>query len=60
MKLSMQQTEPTHIATIGTLFFGLIGMQNISEISNIIFAIASTVSCGISIALGIKQLKRKK
>jgi hypothetical protein len=55
----MNQTEPTYIATIGTIFFGLIGVQDISEISNIIFIAASTISCGISIALGIKQLKKK-
>jgi hypothetical protein len=55
----MNQTEPTYIATIGTIFFGLIGIQDISEISNIIFIAASTISCGISIAVGIKQLKKK-
>lgn len=55
----MQQTEPTYIATIGTVFFGLIGIQDISEISNIIFITASTISCGISIAVGLKQLKKK-
>lgn len=60
MKALMNQTEPTYIATIGTVFFGLIGIQDISEISNIVFLTASTISCGISIALGIKNLKRKK
>jgi hypothetical protein len=59
MKTIMQQTEPTYIATIGTIFFGLIGVQDISEISNIIFITASTISCGISIAVGLKQLKKK-
>lgn len=60
MKALMNQTEPTHIATIGTIFFGLIGIQDISEISNVIFLTASTISCGISIAVGLKQLKKKK
>jgi hypothetical protein len=60
MKAIMNQTEPTYIATIGTIFFGLIGVQDISEISNIIFIAASTISCGISIAVGLKQLKSKK
>lgn len=56
----MQQTEPTYIATIGTIFFSLIGIQDISDAANIIFLTASSISCGISIALGIKQLKKKK
>jgi hypothetical protein len=59
MKALMNQTEPTYIATIGTIFFGLIGIQDISEISNVVFLAASTISCGISIAVGIKQLKKK-
>jgi len=56
----MQQTEPTYIATIGTIFFSLIGMQDISEAAQLVFVVASTVSCGISIAVGYKQLKKKK
>ena len=56
----MQQTEPTHIATIGTIFFSLIGMQDISEAAQLVFVVASTISCGISIVLGYKQLKKKK
>jgi hypothetical protein len=60
MKMQMAQTEPTYIATIGTIFFSLIGIQDISEISNVVFLMASTISCGISIAVGVKQLKKKK
>jgi len=60
MKLIMQQTEPTHIATISTIFFSLIGIQDISSYSNVIFLVASTISCTISILVGIKQLKNKK
>lgn len=60
MRALMQQTEPTYIATIGTIFFSLIGIQDISDAANIIFLTASSISCGISIALGIKQLKKKK
>jgi len=60
VKAIMTQTEPTHIATISTIFFSLIGVQDINQTANIIFLIASTISCGISIALGIKQLKKKK
>jgi hypothetical protein len=60
MKLTMQQTEPTHIATISTIFFSLIGIQDISSYSNVIFLVASTISCTISILVGIKQLKNKK
>jgi hypothetical protein len=60
MKLTMQQTEPTHIATISTIFFSLIGIQDISSYSNVVFLVASTISCTISILVGIKQLKNKK
>lgn len=60
MKAVMTQTEPTYIATIGTIFFSLIGIQDISEVSNIVFLLASSISCGISIAVGVKQLKKKK
>jgi hypothetical protein len=60
MKLTMQQTDPTHIATISTIFFSLIGIQDINNYSNVIFVIASTISCTISILVGIKQLKKKK
>lgn len=56
----MQQTEPTYIATIGTIFFSLIGMQDISDVAQLVFVTASTISCGISIAVGYKQLKKKK
>jgi hypothetical protein len=56
----MTQTEPTYIATISTVFFSLIGIQDINAFSNVIFLLASTISCGISIAVGIKQLKKKK
>lgn len=56
----MQQTEPTHIATISTIFFSLVGMQDISAAAQFIFVIASTISCGVSIAVGYKQLKNKK
>jgi hypothetical protein len=56
----MQQSEPTYLATFGTIFFSLIGIQDISTYSNVIFLVASTISCGISIAVGIKQLKKKK
>ena len=57
---TMPQTEPTHIATITTIFFSLIGMQDISEAAQLVFVIASTISCGVSIAVGYKQLKKKK
>lgn len=57
---TMVQTEPTHIATIGTIFFSLIGMQDISEAAQLVFVLASTISCGVSIAVGYKQLKKKK
>ena len=60
MKTIMQQSEPTYLATFGTIFFSLIGIQDISSYSNVIFLLASTISCGISIAVGIKQLKKKK
>jgi hypothetical protein len=60
MKAIMQQTEPTHIATISTIFFSLVGIQDISNYSNVVFVIASTISCTISILVGLKQLKKKK
>ena len=60
MKAIMQQTEPTHIATISTIFFSLVGIQDISNYSNVVFMIASTISCTISILVGLKQLKKKK
>lgn len=60
MKTIMTQTEPTYIATISTVFFSLIGIQDINAFSNVVFLLASTISCGISIAVGIKQLKKKK
>jgi hypothetical protein len=56
----MEQTDPTHIATISTIFFSLIGIQDINDYSNVIFVIASTISCTISILVGLKQLKKKK
>jgi hypothetical protein len=60
MKAIMGQTEPTHIATISTIFFSLVGIQDISNYSNVVFMIASTISCTISILVGLKQLKKKK
>lgn len=60
MKAVMSHSEPTYIATIGTIFFSLIGIQDINQVSNIVFLLASTISCGISIAVGLKQLKKKK
>jgi hypothetical protein len=60
MKAIMGQTEPTYIATISTIFFSLIGIQDINVVSNVVFLLASTISCGISIAVGLKQLKNKK
>jgi len=60
MEKLMPQTEPTYIATIGTIFFSLVGMQDISDAAQLVFVVASTISCGISIAVGYKQLKKKK
>ena len=60
MEKLMPQTEPTYIATIGTIFFSLVGMQDISDAAQLVFVLASTISCGISIAVGYKQLKKKK
>jgi hypothetical protein len=60
MEKLMPQTEPTYIATIGTIFFSLIGMQDISDAAQLVFVVASTISCGMSIAVGYKQLKKKK
>lgn len=60
MKAVMSHSEPTYIATFGTIFFSLIGIQDINQVSNIVFLLASTISCGISIAVGLKQLKKKK
>ena len=60
MEKLMPQTEPTYIATIGTIFFSLIGMQDISDAAQLVFVVASTISCGVSIAVGYKQLKKKK
>lgn len=60
MKAIMNYSEPTYIATFGTIFFSLIGIQDINQVSNIVFLLASTISCGISIAVGLKQLKKKK
>ena len=53
------QTDPTYIATFSTILFSLLGVQNISELANIVFLGASTISCAISILVGIKQLKKK-
>jgi len=53
------QTDPTHIATCSTILFSLLGIQNISELVNGIFLGASTISCTISILVGLKQLKKK-
>ena len=53
------QTDPTHIATFSTILFSLLGIQNLSEWANVIFLGASTISCGISILVGVKQLKKK-
>lgn len=60
MEKLMPQTEPTYIATIGTIFFSLVGMQDISDAAQLVFVVASTISCGVSIAVGYKQLKKKK
>ena len=60
MEKLMPQTEPTYIATIGTIFFSLVGMQDISDAAQLVFVLASTISCGVSIAVGYKQLKKKK
>jgi hypothetical protein len=59
MKATMQQID-TYIATMCTISFSIVGMQDISQVSNVIFLIASTISCGISILVGLKQLKKKK
>jgi hypothetical protein len=53
------QTDQTYIATFSTILFSLLGVQNISELANIVFLGASTISCAISILVGIKQLKKK-
>ena len=59
-RVKMQtQTDPTHIATFSTILFSLLGIQNLSEWANVIFLAASTISCGISILVGVKQLKKK-
>jgi len=52
-------TDPTHIATFSTILFSLLGIQNLSEWANVIFLAASTISCTISIFVGLKQLKKK-
>jgi hypothetical protein len=52
-------TDHTHIATFSTILFSLLGIQNISELANVIFLGASTISCTISILVGLKQLKKK-
>jgi hypothetical protein len=54
------QTDQTHLATFSTILFSLLGVQNISELANVIFLGASTISCAISILVGIKQLNKKK
>lgn len=53
-------TDQTYLATFGTILFSLLGIQDISDFANIVFMSASTISCAISILIGIKQLKKKK
>ena len=60
MNRTMQSTtDPTHIATFSTILFSLLGIQNLSEWANVIFLGASTISCAISIMVGVKQLNKK-
>jgi hypothetical protein len=61
MKLAMtQQTDPAVVSTICTVLLSAIGLQEIDELTKIIFASASTVSCIVTISLNYLKYKKLK
>jgi hypothetical protein len=55
-----QQTDPAVVSTICTVLLSAIGLQEIDELTKIIFASASTVSCIVTISLNYLKYKKLK
>ena len=55
-----QQTDPAVVSTICTVLLSAIGLQEIDELTKIIFASASTVSCIVTISLNYLKYKKFK
>lgn len=55
-----QQTDPAVVSTICTILLSAIGLQEIDELTKIIFASASTVSCIVTISVNYLKYKKLK